>query len=245
VTLSPLPPQWEAADTELFLRFGDAFVPRRQEQIATVCALLAQMPRPAVLELGCGDGILTAEILREFPSATVTAVDASVIMLEAARKRLATLGSRVQLVEAALAGTSWRTGVYGAVVTSLAVHHLDHAGKRDLFGAVYGLLAPAGVYVQADLFLPATPAAAGVAAQQWDALAKAQSQSLYGSSQAYEAFRESQWNTFRFPDPADQPAALTDQLRWLADAGFTGIDVTWVLAGHAVLTATRPGGPVG
>jgi tRNA (cmo5U34)-methyltransferase len=245
MTPAPLPTQWEVADTELFLRFGDAFVPRRQEQITVICSLLAQMPRPAVLELGCGDGILTAEILRAFPSATMTAVDSSAIMLEAARRRLSTVGSRVQLVQAALAGTSWRTGVYGAVVTLLAVHHLDHAGKRDLFRAVYRLLAPAGVYVQADLFLPATPPAAGSAAQQWDALAEAQSESLYGSSQAYEAFRESQWNTFRFPDPVDQPAALTDQLAWLADAGFTGIDATWVLAGHAVLTATRPGGPVG
>ncbi len=32
----------------------------------------------------------------------------------------------------------------------------------------------------------------------------------------------------------DQPSRLSDQLRWLTDAGFTGAGCFWMRAGHAI-----------
>jgi len=231
---------WSSNETELFVQYGDAFVPRRREQVAVICALLDSLPQATVLELACGEGILTAEILREHPPVVVTAVDASAAMLAAARRRLAPFGSRASLIEADLTDESWRTGWYGAAVTSLAVHHLDDAGKRAMMRAVYELLSPGGVYVQADLMLPATPVATAVAAALWDTSVEHQSLALYGGDDAHAAFLHARWNTFRFPDPVDHPATVVDQLSWLADAGFVGVDVPWAFAGHAILTATRP-----
>jgi tRNA (cmo5U34)-methyltransferase len=231
---------WNADDTALFARYGDAFVPRRREQISVVCALLDGLPSPAVLELACGEGILTAELLYTYPKLTITAVDASTAMLVAAQQRLAPFGERVRLVEADLADERWRVGTYGAVVTSLAVHHLNDVGKGALMRTVHGLLAPGGVYVQADLVSPATPVTTALAAEQWEGTVEYQSRAMYGGAEAYAAFRHSRWNTFRHPDPVDQPASVADQLRWLADAGFVDVDLPWAFAGHAILTAARP-----
>ncbi|MEV4121655.1 class I SAM-dependent methyltransferase [Micromonospora sp. NPDC049645] len=235
------PTGWQVTDTELFLRYGDAFVPRRAEQFATICALLDPLPYPRVLELGCGAGLLTAVLLNRMPTVTVTAVDASAEMVALARARLGTFGDRVTVDVADLTDQDWRSGTWGAVVTSLAVHHLDDAKKQDLFRAVYDLLVPGGLFVQADMFLPATAATVAVAAGQWDALVEAQSQAEYGDARAYDAFHSARWNTFHHPDPVDQIVPLADQLRWLTEAGFAGVDVAWALVGHAVLTATRPG----
>jgi hypothetical protein len=48
-------------------------------------------------------------------------------------------------------------------------------------------------------------------------------------SQAHQA-----GDYYRHPDPLDRPSGLFEQLRWLAEAGFTGVDCFWMSAGHAV-----------
>lgn len=39
----------------------------------------------------------------------------------------------------------------------------------------------------------------------------------------------------------DKPSPLFDQLRWLENAGFVDVDVHWMLAGHALFSARKPG----
>ncbi|MDG6106946.1 class I SAM-dependent methyltransferase [Dactylosporangium aurantiacum] len=232
-------PAWDESDTAAFLRYADVFVPRRAEQFRIVCALLRDLPHPSVLELGCGDGALTETIIRQRPDIAVTAVDAAGTMLAAARRRLADVPAHVRFVHADLRDQHWRTGRYGAVVTSLAVHHLDDDAKRHLFGSVLEMLRPGGIYVQCDLIEPAAEVTRRVAAEQWDHLVEEQAATAPAGREAADAFHDSQWNTFRYPDPVDQPAPVSAQLGWLAAAGFEGVDVCWAAAGHAVLAATR------
>ncbi|MEU4711165.1 methyltransferase domain-containing protein [Nocardia salmonicida] len=236
---------WTPDDSELFNTYGEAFVPRRREQFAMLCALIDPLPTPSVLELGCGTGLLTAEILRAYPAAVVTAIDSSETMLAEASRRLAPFGDRSDLRTVDLLDRAWRTGTYGAVVTSLAVHHLDDVQKRDLIQAVYDRLAPGGVFAQADLTRPATPRITTLAAATWDASVGDQSIELFGDDEALDAFRRSRWNTFHFPDPVDRPATLVHTIGWLHEAGFVGIDVPWAFAGHTVLSAMRPRVPGG
>ncbi len=72
---------WQLSDTEVFSKYGDAFVPRRAEQTAAVCDLLAGIPVPHVLDLCCGEGRLSEEYLRRDPEARVTVLDRSPEML--------------------------------------------------------------------------------------------------------------------------------------------------------------------
>ena len=53
-------------------------------------------------------------------------------------------------------------GPFDLVVSALAVHHLDAAGKRDLFRRIAGRLAPGGRFVLADVVVPRDPADARV-----------------------------------------------------------------------------------
>ena len=55
-----------------------------------------------------------------------------------------------------------------------------------------------------------------------------------------EFFVRERWNIYEYPDPADKPSTLPDQLRWLEEAGFEGVDVFWARAGHALLGGYRP-----
>jgi tRNA (cmo5U34)-methyltransferase len=244
MTDSPLAPGWTDTDTDVFARFGDALVPRRDEQIATVCDLLGDLPLPYVLDLCCGEGRLAEEYLRRTPPGRVMLMDGSAEMLRRASDRLDALGGRHARLQAEIADPGWRTGErYGGVMTSLAVHHLDGPAKQALYADLHAMLVPGGAFVMADLVEPAGPAARRLAGDQWDRAVQQASRDLYGSDEAVTEFRQG-WNYYRLPgpDPFDMPSSAAEHLDWLRAAGFTEVDVAWMYAGHAIFTARRPAG---
>ncbi len=98
-----------------FLEKADIIIPRRREQLDFLIDLLP-WPREEpirVLDLGCGFGAITEEILGKYPHATVTSVDGSEEMMKLARERLAKYGDRVRLHFANLADPSWHRDVTG------------------------------------------------------------------------------------------------------------------------------------
>ena len=103
-----------------------------------------------ILELGVGTGETSRRVLALHPGARLAGIDASAEMLAAADLPGAEL--RVARLEEPLPG-----GPFDLVVSALAVHHLDSAGKRDLFVRVAAVLPPGGVFVLADVIVPERP----------------------------------------------------------------------------------------
>src|SRR5271165_1156139 len=84
----------------------------------------------AVLDVGGGYGVVTEEVLRDFPRAIVTLQDYSAPMLDQARQRLAADAARVKYALADLRDPAWTTAVGGPfdlAVSAIAIHNL-----RDL-----------------------------------------------------------------------------------------------------------------
>jgi tRNA (cmo5U34)-methyltransferase len=104
-----------------------------------------------VLELGTGTGVTTRRVLERHPGAHLTGVDSSPEMLAAADLPSADL--RMQDLRDPLP-----EGPFDVVFSALAVHHLDGAGKADLFKRVAAVLAPGGRFVLADVIVPEDPA---------------------------------------------------------------------------------------
>ena len=129
---------------------------RLQEE--TVAATVDLSPG-TILELGVGTGVTSARLLAAHPGARFVGLDASAPMLEAAQAAIP--AERVELVLARLED-SLPAGPFDLVVSALAVHHLDAAGKRDLFRRIAGRLAPGGRFVLADVVVPRDPADARV-----------------------------------------------------------------------------------
>lgn len=84
--------------------------------------LLEHVPRDVrrVLDLGTGDGRLIAMLRVNRPELRATGLDFSALMLELGR--------------------------FDAVVSSFAIHHLEHERKRELYGEVLEVLEPGGVF---------------------------------------------------------------------------------------------------
>jgi tRNA (cmo5U34)-methyltransferase len=243
-------PGWDEASSRDFIDLGRFFVPEREEQIAAVLALIPDPGDGLLVDLCCGEGLLSRALLERFPRARVLALDLSPAMLAQARITCAD-GSggedRFETRAFDLADRSWRfrdqfPEPVRAFVSSLAIHHLDGPAKRQLYRDLAAALAPGGALVIADLVQPATPAALALAAKGWDDAVRRRSLELSGGLGPYERFLDLRWNLWAGtePDPIDKPSTLLDQLRWLEEAGLAGVDVGWLKAGHAVLGGTLP-----
>lgn len=240
-TPSPLPDgeelSWKEEYSQAFIDTGRYFVPERQVQIDAICALLPIQERSRrVLEICCGEGLLAEAILDRFPECQVTGLDGSATMLEHSRKRLARFGERFTARHFDLFATDWRIpdASLDAIVSSLAIHHLDSQQKQALFRDIYSMLAPGGVLVIADIIQPASELGNMLAAEAWKSSVRQQSLQFDGNTAKFEHFQKTEWNIFQYPDPMDKPSPIFDQLRWLEQAGFAAVDVYWLKAGHAI-----------
>lgn len=227
---------WSEENSRFFIEYARYVVPEREAQIQTICRLIPDPGQPFdVLELACGAGVLANAILERFPACTLHGLDGSEEMLNAARQRLALFGARFQPGKFELSADDWRAPgpVFQAVVSSLAIHHLDGRGKARLFRDLYSLIKPGGALLIADVVQPAGQQATAYAADTFDEILRRQSLALDGNLNAYHHFQD--WNLFRYPDDAmDHPSPILDQLKWLEAAGFQQVDVFWMQAGHAI-----------
>jgi tRNA (cmo5U34)-methyltransferase len=105
-----------------------------------------------ILELGTGTGETARRVLARHPDARLVGIDSSRPMLEEAQRALPDADLRVARLEDPLP-----EGPFDLVVSTLAVHHLDAAGKVDLFRRVAEALAPGGRFVLADVVVPERP----------------------------------------------------------------------------------------
>jgi tRNA (cmo5U34)-methyltransferase len=140
---------------ERYLELMHSEVPqyeRAQDEVAAACEGLEVR---AILELGIGTGETARRVLKRHPGAAVVGIDASEEMLGAARAALA--GHAVQL-HAGRLEDPLPPGPFDLVVSAFAVHHLDAAGKADVFARIASVLRPGGRLVLADVVVPDDPA---------------------------------------------------------------------------------------
>lgn len=230
-------PTWSEQNSETFLDLGHYYVPDRELQIEIICSLVPGGEAPFdVLELGCGEGLLARALLERHPQCSVRGLDGSATMLKRARQALASFGERFNAEPFDLAARDWRAPAqkYRAIVSSLAIHHLNHQEKQVLYGDLYAMLATGGALVIADVIQTASPLGNELAANAWDEAVRQRALASDAGPAVFQRFKDEGWNMFRYLDEVDKPSRLFDQLKWLEAAGFKAVDVYWMKAGHAI-----------
>jgi tRNA (cmo5U34)-methyltransferase len=194
--------------------------------VVEVLERLASGPPRRVLDLGAGTGLLSAMVADAFPEAELELLDASEPMLALARRRLGDAVAAVHIGD--MSGTLPR-GPFDAVISALAIHHLEHADKRALIGRVHAALAPGGVFVNAEQVDGPTPELTALYAQRWADDCRALGATEAEIDGARERMRH------------DRCIDLETQLSWLRDAGFAAADCSYKSWRFAVLIAHKEG----
>ena len=179
-----------------------------------------------VLDLGAGTGLLSAEIAAALPGVEIALLDASEPMLALAQERL---GGAVSAVHVADMSGALPEGPFDAVVSALAIHHLEHADKRALMARIHRALRPGGVFVNAEQVDAPTPELTAIYAQRW----ADDCRTLGATEEEIDGARERMRH--------DRCADVETQLGWLHDAGFATADCTYKSWRFAVLIAVKEG----
>lgn len=121
-----------------------------------LCQILPSEPL-TLLDLGCGDGRLTALALEARPTLKrAVAVDRSPPMLERARERFHA-DHRVEVRPWDLTDSIEPLGPFDLIVSGLAVHHLEHDRKRRLFEEIASQLPSGGLFANLEVTASTTP----------------------------------------------------------------------------------------
>ncbi|MET0304916.1 MAG: class I SAM-dependent methyltransferase [Solirubrobacterales bacterium] len=178
--------------------------------------LLEHVPRDVrrALDLGTGDGRLLALLQADRPEMTCVGLDFSELMLAGARERFAG-DERVELLEHDLAEPLPALGRFDAVVSSFAIHHVEHERKRALFGEVFDLLEPGGVFANFEHVASA-------------------------SYRLHLAFFAAIDEPIENEDPSDRLLDVETQLGWLRELGFDDADCYWKWLEMALLIGIKP-----
>jgi tRNA (cmo5U34)-methyltransferase len=205
--------EWTTAEhVARYLELADEY-PRRAEGESVLVEHVARDAR-RILDLGTGDGRLLAMLRIDRPQMRGVALDLSELMLEAARDRFAG-DERIELVRHDLAEPLPPIGRFDAVVSSMAIHHLEHERKRSLYGEIFDLVEPGGLF--ANFEHVASP-----------------------THRLHLAFYEAIGEPLQHEDPSDRLLDVESQLAWLREAGFEDVDCYWKWLEMALLIGVKP-----
>ncbi|WP_017298971.1 class I SAM-dependent methyltransferase [Nodosilinea nodulosa] len=209
----PLHNSWTSASHALdYLSRADA-IPHRTEGEAVLLNLVPTTAR-RVLDLGTGNGRLLGLLKIDRPSADWVAIDFSPTMLAAVGDRFGSDPS-VAIVNHDLSQPLPDLGSFDAVVSSFAIHHLDHSRKAALYREIFQILEPGGCFC--NLEHVASP-----------------------TERLHHQFLAAIGYTPETEDPANQLLDMETQLGWLRDIGFSDVDCHWKWLEMALLAGLKP-----
>ena len=186
---------------------------------------LAGAPLQRVLDLGAGTGLMSGMVAAAHPEAELVLVDAAPAMLDLARERLA--GHPGVTYVAGDLRDPLPEGPFDAVVSALAIHHVDDAAKRDLLARIHGALRPGGVFSLAEQVAGPTPDLERRYMERWIARCRAAGVTEAALAESLERQR------------VDLHVPVGPQLAWLEDAGFSTVDLVFKDERFAVMVAVR------
>lgn len=182
-----------------------------------------------VLDLGAGTGLFTAMLLARHPDAQIHLVDASEKMLEQARQRFD--GNPAITYAVADMSDTELGGPWDLIISALAIHHLEDAAKKHLFGEIRSALSEGGLFVNAEQVLGHDCEVEARYARIWLQQVKRLGVPEEEITKALERMSH------------DRCSPIENQLQWMHDTGFSEVDCSFKAWRFAVLSGRRQGEP--
>lgn len=180
-----------------------------------------------ILDLGCGTGNLTKQMLNKFPEAEIDALDISEEILNESRKRFSDKPN-IRYIQADFKSLHLPPGSYDLVMSSIAIHHIEDPDKIRLYAEVFQALSAGGLFIFADQTRGITDEIYQKNIATW----KEEAFKLGSTQENWNMWMEHQ-------DAHDYHTPIKWHVHELEKAGFTNIDLIWKYLLWAVFWARK------
>jgi ubiquinone/menaquinone biosynthesis C-methylase UbiE len=164
-----------------------------------------------ILDLGCGNGNVTAQLIQLFPEAKYTLVDASQDMLDLCELRFKDLS--ITFVQSYFRDFTFRSEQYDLVVAGFSLHHCDAEEKQFLFKQIENTLMPNGIFSSSDLMINKKNPDHSRLIKYWKTFVT----NNYADDEKWKWLMEHY-------DEFDKPDNFKNQMAWLEKLGYKVID---------------------
>jgi ubiquinone/menaquinone biosynthesis C-methylase UbiE len=221
-----------------------AAIPLAQEQIGVMMSILKTREHPirSFLDLGCGDGILGAAILGEYPAARGVLADFSEPMLEQAREQLKDVTDQLVFENIDYSNSGWVDQIqayspFDAIVSGYSIHHQPDDRKREIYEEIFFLLDPGGWFINIEHVSSAAQLNIDLFENHYVTARYAIEQS-HGGTRTVQELSEEYRNR---PDKAANILAPVElQCDWLREAGYEEVDCYFRIYELAVFAGRKP-----
>jgi len=166
----------------------------------------------SILDLGCGNGNITAQLIPHFPNASFTLVDASSEMIELCREQF----KNYDIIYSNMYFNDFifKPESYDLIVAGFSLHHCDYNEKRSVFKDIFSSLKEGGIFSYSDLMITITNPDHPVLLEEWHHFVDSNfpdGEKWSWVMEHYKAF--------------DKPTDYLDQIECLRNVGFTNIQI--------------------
>lgn len=149
---------WKSREVaEKYLSGVRGAIPLAQEQIEIMLRVIAgcDIKIERILDLGCGDGVLIASILQQYPSASGVLLDISEPMLQAAKEKLVNYNDKLDFFLLDYGDSRWiervkNKGPFSVIVSGFSIHHQNDGRKQELYSEIFELLKSGGMFLNLE-----------------------------------------------------------------------------------------------
>jgi ubiquinone/menaquinone biosynthesis C-methylase UbiE len=221
-----------------------AAIPLAQEQIGVMMSILRNRREPVenFLDLGCGDGILGATILGEYPSAHGVLVDFSEPMLEQARTQLKDRETQLSFLNLDYGDPVWVNkiqsfGPFDAIVSGYSIHHQPDERKQEIYQEIFSLLKAGAWFVNIEHVSSEAVTNIDLFEDHY-VTARYAIERRNGGTRSFEELEREYKNR---PDKAANLLAPVElQCEWLREIGYEEVDCYFRIYELAVFAGRKP-----
>jgi tRNA (cmo5U34)-methyltransferase len=228
--------------THFYRNSADIIILERQRAIKILLEIIQlhfhSLTGLNVLDLGCGDGIITRYICENFPDNNFHLIDASENMLNKAKENLS---NDLNITFSHLTFEDYidlpsENNRYDLAFSANAIHHLDSIRKMEMFAKIYMELKHGGIFLNIDPVHPSSSYSEKIQFGIWknwmnETLKNMENKDEIGK---YDNIPEIYKNNLE-----NKPSGLWEQLQMLGKCGFRDADCFYKYSIFAVFGGTK------
>jgi len=200
-------------------------VPQYLEQHEVIYNLLPKQEKEyRVLDLGCGNGVLSELVFQKHPQSYIMGFDLTENMLKAYENKLSKYSDKFDLKLGNFCSDPIGHS-YDIVLAGLTLHHLTWEERREFYNTLFSALNEGGLFIARDIIIDEDPEVKDYQYHLWKEFMKSR-----GEDPEY-------WYAKHIEK--DHPITLSDHFIWLKEAGFQQAACYWRFYNFAITSAIK------